>query len=123
MARLREHLDSAAADVGLSLPHAHTLLRLEQPERMGELAATLHCEPSHVTAIADLLQAEGLLERQPDPADRRAKLLVLTAKGEKLRERLLKRLGVGFPIASELDAGQRDALVQLLRAAQDPSGD
>ncbi|WP_143121530.1 MarR family winged helix-turn-helix transcriptional regulator [Saccharopolyspora antimicrobica] len=123
LARLREHLDSAADDVGLSLPQAHTLLRLEQPQRMGELAGALHCEPSHVTAIADLLEASDLLERQSDPADRRAKRLVLTAKGTKLRERLLARLGEGFPVASELDAGQRDVLAELLREARDSSGD
>ncbi|MGW5648931.1 MarR family winged helix-turn-helix transcriptional regulator [Saccharopolyspora sp. NPDC003752] len=123
LARMREHLDSAAVDVGLSLPQAHTLLRLERPQRMGELAGALHCEPSHVTAIADLLESADLLKRQPDPADRRAKRLVLTAKGKKLREHLLVRLGEGFPIVSELDAGQRDALAELLHAARDASGD
>ena len=50
--------------------------------------------PSLVRLI-DLLQAEGLLERREDPTDRRAKMLHLTALGEKRADdinRVLRRV-------------------------------
>ncbi|MFB9208726.1 MarR family winged helix-turn-helix transcriptional regulator [Nonomuraea spiralis] len=117
-AALRAHFDETAAAVGLTVPQAHTLLQLGQPRRMGHVAGQLHCEPSHVTGIADALEQGGFLRREPDPDDRRAKRLVLTEPGQDLRGRLLTRLFEKAPIISVLDADQRTALLSLLRTAQ-----
>lgn len=115
---LRAHFESSAADVGLSVTHAQTLLSLEQPRRMREVAHDMRCEPSHVTGIADALEADGYLRRETDPADRRAKRLVLTPRGRRLRDRMVHRLNENAPIISTLDLGQRTQLLELLRAAQ-----
>ncbi|MEU1723292.1 MarR family transcriptional regulator [Nonomuraea sp. NPDC005692] len=117
-AALRAHFDETAAAVGLTVPQAHTLLQLGQPLRMGQIAGQLHCEPSHVTGIADALEQCGFLRREPDPDDRRAKRLVLTDSGRELRGRLLGRLFERAPIISVLDDDQRTTLLSLLRLAQ-----
>ncbi|MGV9326421.1 MarR family winged helix-turn-helix transcriptional regulator [Streptosporangium sandarakinum] len=117
-AALRAHFEKTAAAVELTVPQAHTLVQLGQPLRMGQIAGQLHCEPSHVTGIADTLEQGGFVRREPDPDDRRAKRLVLTASGEELRSRLLVRLFEKAPIISVLDADQRTVLLSLLRLAQ-----
>ncbi|NUW46088.1 MarR family winged helix-turn-helix transcriptional regulator [Nonomuraea rhodomycinica] len=121
-AALRAHFEQVTAAVGLTVPQAHTLIQLQEPQRMGTMAGHLHCEPSHVTAIADSLEAGGLLRREPDPDDRRAKRLVLTEAGQELRGRLLKLLFEGAPIISTLDAEQRAGLLAMLRMAQSGDG-
>lgn len=37
-AALRAHFEQVAADVGLTVPQAHTLIQLEEPQRMGKVA-------------------------------------------------------------------------------------
>ncbi|MGV9771775.1 MarR family winged helix-turn-helix transcriptional regulator [Streptosporangium sp. NPDC003464] len=121
-AALRAHFEQVVAVVGLTVPQAHTLIQLQEPQRMGMLAGHLHCEPSHVTAIADSLEQCGFLRREPDPDDRRAKRLTLTTSGQELRGRLLNRLFEGAPIISVLDADQRANLLSMLRTAQSAAG-
>ncbi|WP_326640553.1 MarR family transcriptional regulator [Streptosporangium sp. NBC_01755] len=119
---LRAHFEETAAAVGLSVPQAHTLLQLQEPQRMGQIAGQLRCEPSHVTGLADALEECGFLRREPDPDDRRAKRLTLTTRGQELRDRLLSRLFDTAPIISVLDAEQRANLLALLRVSQSATG-
>ncbi len=49
--------------------------------RPGALAEHLRIAPRSATEVVDDLQRRGLVERTPDPADRRATLLNLTAAG------------------------------------------
>src|ERR1700712_1296299 len=60
---------------------------LEQPQPMGKMAELLHCDPSNVTGIVDALEDRDLAERKPSAADRRVKVVELTAAGKKLRAR------------------------------------
>ena len=55
---------------------------------MRKLAQKLKCEPSNVTGIVDRLEARGLVERRPDPADRRVKLAAATDEGRRMAEGL-----------------------------------
>ena len=48
------------------------LIRLDRPRRMGALAQLLLTGPPSVTAAADRLEEMGLVQRLPDPDDRRA---------------------------------------------------
>ena len=52
---------------------------------LGTLAAKLHVSPRNVTGLVDNLERDGLVERVPDPADRRSILAQLTDSG---RERI-----------------------------------
>jgi len=60
----------AISDAGESLP-------------LGQLAGQLSCVKSNVTQLVDRLEADGLVERKPDPRDRRTRLAVLTPAGRK----------------------------------------
>ena len=48
---------------------------------MRDLGRQMHCDPSFVTAIADMLEKRGLARREASTADRRIKNLVLTREG------------------------------------------
>src|SRR5690348_2450936 len=63
------------------------LRALDEPRTMSEVAAILNCDNSNVTGIVDGLEERGLATRQPAPADRRVKLIALTAEGRRLRAR------------------------------------
>jgi DNA-binding MarR family transcriptional regulator len=60
----------AIADAGESIP-------------LGQLAGQLSCVKSNVTQLVDRLEADGFVERKPDPRDRRTRLAVLTPAGRK----------------------------------------
>lgn len=45
-------------------------------------------DPSSMVAVIDELEAMGLAERRPDPDDRRARTIYLTARGEQTLERV-----------------------------------
>ncbi len=96
------------------------LRRLGDPAPMRDLAATLGCDASYVTGLADGLERLGLVARVVDPADRRVKQLVLTEPGRVLRERLIEAIWTDHPL-SNLDEGERDALAGAL--ARLASGD
>ena len=49
-----------------------------------ELAEILSLDPSQIVALVDQLEAFGAVTREPDPRDRRSKVIVETAKGRKL---------------------------------------
>lgn len=56
--------------------------------RVGTLAQHLGVTNRAVTGLVDTLQAEGLIQRQPDPDDRRAFRLALTRSGIDLLTRI-----------------------------------
>ena len=68
---------------GLTPPQAISLMRLQPdaPPSLGDLARHMHCDASYATALADRLEERGLVERYPDPEDRRGTLLRPTDAG------------------------------------------
>ena len=62
------------------------------PVTAARLAAEVGLDRSVVSRHADRLETAGLLHRDPDPADRRGTLLVLTAAGERAVAELRRRL-------------------------------
>jgi DNA-binding MarR family transcriptional regulator len=89
------------------------------PKAMGELATYLACDSSNVTGITDRLEERGLARREPAETDRRVKLLVLTPKGEKLREKITERLAEPPPFIAALPEEDQIALRDILRRALD----
>lgn len=84
-----------------------------------ELAAMLDVTKQTAIKLVDEMEGRGFLVREPDPRDRRAKLLVLTPKAERVREAALaasvalERELVGAVGESEVRAA-RVALLALL---------
>jgi DNA-binding MarR family transcriptional regulator len=53
---------------------------------LSEISARMLCDNSNLTGIVDRLISKGLVERRPDPQDRRVSLICLTSQGaDKLR--------------------------------------
>lgn len=86
--RLRHRLNANAAELDLPPAQAMALATLRAPAPMRDLAEMMACDASNVTGIVDGLERRGLVRRQPDPADRRVKHLVLTEEGERRRAAL-----------------------------------
>lgn len=73
---------------GLTMWAYVVLLHLDEgPARgQGVLAQEIGADKTRIIAVLDDLQERGLIERHPDPADRRARLLALTPEGRRLRD-------------------------------------
>lgn len=83
--------------------------------RLSDLAESLHIAPRSATEVADGLQARGLVERTPDPADRRAVILRPTAEGRRIRAEVRRaRTAADEELLSRLSADDRAALARLL---------
>lgn len=114
--RYTREYESAAAHHGLTPQQVKVLIALEGAALpMRRIAERLGAEPSNLTGIVDKLQTRGLLERQPDPGDRRVKLLAITDTGKEMAEDLLDRLRFAREPLAALDENQRRALRDLLQ--------
>src|ERR1700730_3532835 len=73
-----------ARDISLTWPQCKVLVRLEKNEGVSQarLAELAEVDAMAMVRILDRMEADGLLERRPDPADRRARCLYLTAKAK-----------------------------------------
>lgn len=82
LARLMRHAFEQRIDgSSLTLAQARALIHLSRHEgiRQVELAGLLEIQPITLARLIDHLHAQGLVERRPDPVDRRAYRLYLTA--------------------------------------------
>jgi MarR family transcriptional regulator, organic hydroperoxide resistance regulator len=112
----------AASELDLHPAQAGTLVQLESPLPMRQLADLLGCDNSNVTGLVDRLEARGLVARQASDEDRRVKHIVLTAAGRRLRARLIDRVGRPAAGLDRLDPSEQIQLRDLLRKvlAEDP---
>lgn len=81
--RVRKELDEQMAASGLSLARTKVLQVLERNTaiRQTSLAQELGLAQRSITQAVEGLERDGLVEREPDPADGRAKLVTLTEQG------------------------------------------
>ena len=100
----------------LTLPQGHLMLTLDEPVSMRDIADGMGYDASHITALVDQLEARQLVERRPDPADRRVKRIVITPKGDALRDDIEDELLATMLPLQKLDPGQRLQLRDLLAA-------
>jgi MarR family transcriptional regulator for hemolysin len=111
---LRTYADHRAAQYGMTRAQWAVLVRLDRAEGLNqsELAEMLDLQPITLTRLLDKLADSGLIERRPDPDDRRAKRLFLTPAARPL----LEHLGVvGEDImGAALDGLEPPAIEQML---------
>src|SRR5919197_6687353 len=104
----------AGFDLGPAQYHALTYVSEMAPVRMGELATALRVAESTATRVVDRLVADGLLERMPDPSDRRTVRVALTTKGRALLAKARRRRSQTMAeLLDALSPGERDQLVDL----------
>jgi DNA-binding MarR family transcriptional regulator len=108
-----------AAELELSPAQAIVMRMLGEPRTMSELATGMACDNSNVTGIIDRLEERGLVARQPAEHDRRVKLIAATRAGEKLREKLIRRLAEPPESLTRLSAADQRALRDILSRALD----
>ncbi|MFB6435873.1 MarR family winged helix-turn-helix transcriptional regulator [Streptomyces sp. NPDC056411] len=114
--RYHEEYEHAAAEHSLTGAQARLLSLLSiEPLPMRKIAQRLKCEPSNITGIVDRLESRGLVERRPDPADRRVKLAAPTAEGARTAEALRNSLSFAREPLGKLTAAERALLKELLQ--------
>lgn len=115
--QLRRLFDERVRSLGLTGPQARLLLSLERAPDQNQAfyAERLDIEPITLTRIVDRLEDAGWIERQTDPADRRARILHLTDKSRgivmqlwSIVEELSEDMLDGF------DAGERELFSRML---------
>ena len=83
---LEERIEQALGEVQLSVAKYGVLGHLVDAGHaipLSELAARVNCVRSNVTQMVDRLEADGLVRRTLDPADRRVVLADLTDEGRR----------------------------------------
>ncbi len=87
-------MHDACEALGLTpgLVRAVLSMPLEEAIPMRSLSRQWRCDASYVTALVDGLEQRGIVERRAHPTDRRAKTIVLTAEGQRVKDALLARL-------------------------------
>ena len=117
---LEERLEGALAEVGLSSPRLSVLTELVKstsPLPLSELAARLSCVRSNITQLVDRLEADGLVRRVHDAADRRSIRAEITQAGRERQAAGAERLArVQSDFADRLGSVDESALAQVLTA-------
>jgi|ERR1700691_5349153 DNA-binding MarR family transcriptional regulator len=83
---LARRFDEVLRPFGLTNGQFSLLMSLNRPEppSMGPVASLLAMDRTTLTAALKPLERRGLVKVTPDPADRRSRILRLTAKGQSL---------------------------------------
>ena len=90
-------------------------LRAEEPLFTGELARRMHVEVPTVVRMTQRMEAAGLLQRRPDPDDRRRVLISLTPLGKAAAQAIPRLLDtVSEEALSDLTDTERHTLIELL---------
>jgi len=119
---MRRSFDERARAIGITRPQAQVLSVLSRNKgiNQGGLAEILEVEPITAGRMIDRLQDAELVERRPDPEDRRAWRLYLTSRGEDLLDQLRPFVLETFEIAldgiSEVEREELMAMLERIRA-------
>jgi len=101
---------------GLNKTHWRALIRISESESecMKGIGRYVGLEAGSFTPVADRLIEEGLVERIPDPADRRRIQLQITAEGRKLVKEMKVMMKDHF--SRKLSVLEKNQLEQLTEA-------
>jgi DNA-binding MarR family transcriptional regulator len=114
---LRTRFDRWARSYGLTRAQGVILVRLHRQPGISqiEMAALCEVEPITVGRLVDRLEARGLIERRPDPADRRIRRLHLLPASEPILARIDGyRAEVNDYLLSGVSAEARETVVNVL---------
>ncbi|MGA4878460.1 MarR family transcriptional regulator [Streptomyces lydicamycinicus] len=103
---------------GLTMWAYAVLLHLDEtPIRtQAALAEAIRADKTRIIAVLDDLERRELIRRQPDPEDRRVRLLSLTAEGRRLRDTTQAAIQEGEErLLGRLPAADRAGLLRALQ--------
>lgn len=115
--QLRRLFDERVRSLGITGPQARLLLSLDRypNENQAFYAERMEIEPITLTRIVDRLEESGWIERQADPADRRARILHLTDKSRGIVTRLRDSAELMFEeVLKGFDVHEREAFAAML---------
>jgi DNA-binding MarR family transcriptional regulator len=88
--------------------------------RLSELSGSLHIAPRSATEVVDALEARDLVQRRPDPGDRRATLVEVTEHGASVLDAIRAARGTEAERAFDrLSPTDRAHLARILRKLRD----
>lgn len=112
----------AEGDVPLTPERWFLLARIlaDQPVRQVDLTDPTLGDPPNVSRLVDALVRDGLVQRATDPADRRGRVLRLTATGQRMAT---QRMEAAVPLRRELfgdlDDDRLASFVEVLGMLED----
>jgi MarR family transcriptional regulator, transcriptional regulator for hemolysin len=115
--RYVQRFEVRARELSLTLAQCKVLARLEKNEGVSQarLAELAEVDAMTMVRILDRMEADELLERRPDPADRRARCLYLTPKAKPLLDQIWR---LSDATRAEVFAGigkdERDVFISVL---------
>lgn len=116
----------AAGGEGMTLVQYRALvvLRYRGEQRIADLADVLAVNSSTVTRMTERLDRKGLVRRVPDPVDRRATRIAITAAGESVVEAVTakRRLEISR-IVRKMPVASRIAVVEALETFTSAAGE
>jgi DNA-binding MarR family transcriptional regulator len=84
------------------------------------LAEAIGADKSRIIGTLDELQEAGLIERTPDPNDRRVRLLSITPKGRRVRSAVRKGIRAAEArLLATLPAADRETFLRVVRELYD----
>jgi len=117
---VEDRLEGALTEVGLTAAKFQAIDALAQagePLTLSELAGQLKCVRSNITQLVDRLEADGLVKRVDDPADRRAVRAVVTPLGMERRTAGAEAVGrLQADVAAHVAPSERAVLKRVLAA-------
>ncbi len=122
-------VETAIEPLGLRMRHYRFLRMLLQggPQRQSAVGAALGIDRTSVVALIDELEAGNLVRRERDPDDRRAYVVVLTAKGRRAAQRAVESVSVAeaamFGPLTATEKGDLQILATRLLAERGPIAD
>jgi DNA-binding MarR family transcriptional regulator len=112
----RKELIRDALDLGRGSGRVKSLMWLsEGPLSLSALAEAIGVDAPYATLIVDSLEERGLVERQPDPDDRRRKLVSHTPAGSEAVVKVIQIDREPPPGFAALSAAELDTLHEMLR--------
>jgi DNA-binding MarR family transcriptional regulator len=111
-----------ASGLGVTPGEARALIQVAATEgiKQADIAVKMGIEPMTLSAYLDRLQALGLVERVPDPCDRRAKNVVVTGKADPLLLNIRNEVrNLMDQVTAGLDAEGREALRASLKGLRE----
>jgi MarR family transcriptional regulator for hemolysin len=115
---LRNYIEHRAKSRGTTRAQWIVMFRLRQQEGLShvDLADVLELQPISLVRLLDRLVEHGLLERRPDPRDRRANRLFLTRSGRQLVDDLDSlRDSIATDVLQDLPSEAIETSLQTLR--------
>jgi DNA-binding MarR family transcriptional regulator len=120
--QLRETSQETLAPWDITPSHFRALrvLKRRGVMRLSELSDLLRIAPRSATEVVDALESRGLVQRRPDPGDRRATLVEVTGRGTEVLDAIRAARGTETERAfGQLSPADRAHLARILRKLRD----